>query len=214
MILSRNLLVAAAWEPELERFRALARKDLEISVRVDTVGIGLVDATLGMARCVARHSPAEVMLIGTCGAAPDEGLAIGEVVVARSVRLVDPAVVEGRAAMPYAADAVPLDEAMIDQVLAAGAREATIVNPLGITTDDALAAKLAALGKVEHLEAYGVARACQTASIRCAIVLGVANIVGAKGRDEWRANHVAASARAGEVAYEAIRRSTTPRSPG
>jgi futalosine hydrolase len=209
----RNLVLVAAWEPELERFRALARLDAQLSVRLDAVGIGLVDATLGMTRCIERHGPAEVMLIGTCGAAPGSGLAIGDVIVASSVRLVDPAVVEGRAAMPFASEPIALDETMIDQVFAAGAREATVVNPLGITTDDALAAKLSALGKVEHLEAYGVARSCQAASIHCAIVLAVANVVGSKGREEWRANHVAASARAGEVAYEAIRRSTRARSP-
>ena len=230
------ILVAAAWEPELERFRALARDDDGADpgdweaafggfggcdLSAEPIGIGLVDTTAGVARSIARLGPSTVVLLGTCGAAPSSGLRIGDVVVGTSVRLVDPAVVEERAAMPYASEAVPLDPSMIAALVAAGAREATIVNTLGITTDDVLAVKLAALGQVEHLEAYGVARACQTAPgapVRCAVVLGIANVVGASGRDEWRANHVAASARAAEIAWAAmrpaVRTSTTRRSPG
>ena len=228
------ILVAAAWEPELERFRALARDDSGddpsawepafggCDLAVEPIGIGLVDTTAGVTRSIARLGPSAVVLLGTCGAAPSSGLRIGDVVVGTSVRLVDPAVVEERAAMPYASEAVSLDPSMGAALVAAGAREATIVNTLGITTDDVLAVKLAALGQVEHLEAYGVARACQTAPgappVRCAVVLGIANVVGASGRAEWRANHVAASARAAEVAWAAMRpafrTSTTRRSPG
>ncbi len=63
---------------------------------------------------------------------------------------------------------------------------------------------MAALAPVEHLEAYAVARACQTLGVPCTIVLGIANIVGAKGREQWRARHVEASARAAEVAFAAL----------
>lgn len=226
-----SILVAAAWEPELERFRALARDGGAVTddpcaaepasgacdLAVEPIGIGVVDAAAGAARSIARLGPSTVVLLGTCGAAPSSGLRIGDVVVGTSARLVDLAVVEGRAAMPTASAAVPLDPSMIAALVAAGAREATIANTLGVTTDDVLAAKLAELGQVEHLEAYGVARACQTAPtpVRCAVVLGVANVVGARGRDEWRSNHVAASARAAEIAWAAMARtSTTRRSPG
>lgn len=208
-----NLLVIAAWEPELQRFRALVDSRLNEGLNVDAVGIGLVDATIGMTRCISRHRPTHVMLLGTCGAAPSSGLKIGDVIAATEVRLVDPAVVEGRAAMPYASEALRLDRAMLEPLTSSGARPSTVVNPLGITTDDGLAAKLAALGEAEHLEAYGVARACQAAGIPCAIVLGIANIVGSRGREEWRANHVAVSAGAAEIAHLAIRKSTTTRSP-
>jgi futalosine hydrolase len=212
----KKLLVVAAWEPELERFRALLPRDLAASVVVDAVGIGLVDATLGMTRCISRHSPSHVLLLGTGGAAPGSGLEVGDVVAGSSVRLGDASVVEGRAAMPFGGEPTRLDAAMTAALASSGAREATIVNTLGITTDDALAKTLAALGEVEHLEAYGVARACEAATVPCAIALAVANIVGARGREEWRANHVASSTRAAEIAYSAvakIRTSTTPRSP-
>ncbi|MBX3263209.1 MAG: hypothetical protein KIS78_10105 [Labilithrix sp.] len=218
------MLVVAAWEPELERFRELVRAapGVDLALEAAPVGIGLVDAAAGLTRRIAARAPGLVVFVGTCGASPSSGLGIGDVVAGTSVRLVDSAVVEGRAAMPFAAEAIDLDVAARDASIAAGARAATIANTLGVTTDDALATKLAPFGEVEHLEAYGVARACRLASaedapVRCAIVLGVANVVGGEGRAAWRANHVAASARAAEVAWAAldgvVRRSTTRRSP-
>ena len=209
-----TVLVVAAWEPELERFRALAREPAGVRLVIEPVGIGPVDTAARVTRCILQHDPRLVVLLGTCGGAPGSGLAIGDVIGGTMVRLVDPSVVEGRAAMPYADAAIALDREASDAVAASGGRSASIANTLGITTDDAVATKLAPLGDVEHLEAYGVARACELAGVRCAVVLGVANVVGAHGREEWRANHVAASARAADVAWSAlVRMSTTPRSP-
>jgi len=212
-----KVLVVAAWEPELERFRALVAEDEALSrgldLNTDAVGIGLVDAASGATRCIVQHRPDQVVLLGTCGAMPSSGLAIGDVVVGRSAVVADAAVVEGRAAMPYPNEAVALDASMLGELEAAGARPARIVNTLGVTTDDALATKLAELGDVEHLEAYAVARACLATSVPCAVVLGIANVVGASGREQWRAHHLEASARAAEVAARAIRTSTRERSP-
>lgn len=210
---STSRLIVAAWDPELERFRTLLRAAPSLSgVTTHAIGIGLVDATLGIGQTITRCAPAEVVFIGTCGALPGSGLSIGDVIVASSARLVDPAAIEGRAALPFSPSEMALDSALVEEAVAAGARPATVVNPLGITIDDELARKLSAFGEVEHLEAYAVARSCQVVSIRCAVVLGVANVVGRNGREEWRANHVVASERAGNVAFAALRTSTTARS--
>ncbi len=214
------LLVSAAWGPELERFRELlALGKASGEVLLAATGIGLVDAAIGMTRCLAEHAPAQVIAIGTAGAAPGSGLAVGDVVVGTAVRLVDAAVVEGRAAMPFGAEALRCDEAMLDVIFAAGARLSPIATTLGVTTDDALAKRLAVIAPVEHLEAYATARACAVLGVPCAIVLGIANVVGAVGREQWKANHVLASARAAEIAHAALpglldlRRSTRARSP-
>ncbi|MDF2692384.1 MAG: hypothetical protein K0S65_767, partial [Labilithrix sp.] len=64
-------LVVAAWEPELERFRALvtpARDQGHEATDVFPVGIGLVDATVGTASRLARGTPDLVLFVGTCGA--------------------------------------------------------------------------------------------------------------------------------------------------
>jgi nucleoside phosphorylase len=195
-----KLLVVAAWPPELVRFQELA------AASVDVVGIGVVDAAIGMTRCIARHAPTHVILLGTAGCARGSGLSLGDVVVGRAVHLVDGAVAEGRAAMPQPSADVPLDVPLQEHFAAAGARRSTIANTLAVTTDDALAATLSAIGEVEHLEAYGVARACHASSLPCAVVLGIANFVGSTGRGEWRANHEMASARAAEIAAAGIER--------
>lgn len=201
--MSFHLLVTAAWAPELERFRELIGDPAPKDVALEPVGIGLVDAGIGLTRCIMTRRPSHVLALGTAGAAPKSGLAIGDVVVGRSVRLVDPAVMEGRAALPFATEAA-FDGAMVDAVFSAGARPCVIANPLGITTDDALATKLAVLAPVEHLEAYAVARAAHALGVPCTIILGIANVVGSKGRDQWRANHVQASALAAEMAFKAL----------
>jgi futalosine hydrolase len=160
-----------------------------------TVGIGLALAGVGAGRLVEEHAPRAALLVGTCGAYAERGIRIGEVVVARSVRLVCPSAVEGRAAfpepMPLALDA----DAALGAALAEGARLADVATTLAVTTEDALARRIAdgTGADVEHLEAFAVATACAAASVAFAAVFGIANVVGSSARAEWRANHHAAS---------------------
>ncbi|MGH7297349.1 MAG: phosphorylase, partial [Polyangiaceae bacterium] len=56
----------------------------------------------------------------------------------------------------------------------------------------------------EHLEAYGVSAACAARGVPCAAALGVANVVGARARDEWRAHHRAAASAAVDVVLRAL----------
>jgi nucleoside phosphorylase len=198
-----KFLVVAAFEPELTEFRRLA---ITVVAQVDTdvaqIGVGLVDAAMGMTRCIARHRPTHAILLGTCGTFAG---APGGVVTGREVRLADASVAAGRAAIPPPMPTTaPLDAALHDALVAAGATSAAIVNTLAITTDDTLAAALAVEGGVEHLEAFAFARACAEAGIAANVALGVANVVGTSGRDQWRANHVAASASAARIACDAI----------
>ena len=224
-----KLVVVAAWEPELARFReGLAGAGSgEVEVVLATLGVGAVEAAIGMTQCVARHAPDAALLIGTAGSLPrarGEGeLAIGDVVVASAVRIVDGALLDGRAELPPPMPAVARTDAVLHGALAAcGAKSVQIANPVGITVDDGLAARLGAGDDhVEHLEAFAFARACAAAQVRCGILLGIANGVGAHGRAEWLANHARASALAGELALSAIepiavalRMTTTARSRG
>jgi nucleoside phosphorylase len=177
-----------------------------------------------MTQCIARHSPAAALLVGTCGGFAGRSLPLGAVVAGESVRLVDGAVALGTAALPDPMPShVTFDVALHDALVSAGARSVQIANTLGITTDDELATRLAAGGAdVEHLEAFAFARACARAGLPCSAALAVANGVGSKGRAEWLAGHVGASASAGELVLDArsaiaralaLRTSTTARSP-
>lgn len=198
-----KFLVVAAFEPELTEFRRLASTDVaQVDTDVAQIGVGLVEAAMGMTRCIARHQPTHAILLGTCGTFAG---APGVVVAGLEVRLADGSVAAGRAAIPPPMPtAAPLDASLHDALVAAGATSAAIVNTLAITTDDGLAAALATKGGVEHLEAFAFARACAEAGVRANVALGVANVVGKTGRDEWRANHVAASAAAARIACDAI----------
>lgn len=195
------LLVAAAWEPELTHFRTLVSPTVD--VRFAGVGIGLVDAAVGTARALLVHRPRSALLIGTCGAFEGRGLGIGDVGVATMVSWVDAAYVAGHAALPPSvAVAIESDPSVADAARRAGGQCVQIATTSSITTDAGLAAHLRATGDVEHLEAFAFARACATASppVPWTIVLGVANMVGPEGREQWKANHVIASLNAAEVA--------------
>ena len=197
------LLVVSAWSPELERFRELSSNGAVPGDAIETgaVGIGLVDAAIGTTQCVTRHSPAQAVFLGTAGAVPGAGLAIGDVVVARAHRLVDGAVLEDRGAMPFAPEGPDPDPFFLERFTAAGARPVVVATSPSVTTDDALAARLAGHHgcEVEHLEAFAFARACAAHGVPATVVLGIANMVGSGGRAAWREHHVEASARAGEL---------------
>lgn len=222
-----KILVVAAWEPELSRLRERLAEGEQggVEVVLETLGVGLVEGAISTTRCVARHRPDGALLIGTCGAFGAAGIATGSVVAGEGVRLTDAGVALGASALPAPMPAhEAFDVGLHDALVAAGARSVQIANTVGITVDDALAARLAAGGAsdVEHLEAFAFARACAREGVPCAALLAVANAVGATGRAEWLANHVRASTSAADLAYEALgalvstlalRSSTRARSP-
>jgi nucleoside phosphorylase len=174
------MIFVAAFAPELD---ALQHEESAV------LGVGLVEAALGAGRVIAERKPDHVVLIGTVGAYPRAKLAIGEVVVAERVILASPS--------GALVSAMPASESAIVEEGFAGAR-VVVATTLAITTDDAVAAALEdeTGAHVEHLEAFAVARACALAGVRFSAVFGVANIVGARGRDEWRAHHERAAAAA------------------
>ncbi len=197
------VLVLAAFGPELDALRA-ARPELPSAA----VGVGLAAAALG-AEAALRDAAAEaVVLIGTCGAYEGSGLRAGDVVVPARVHLVSTAVAEARAALPDAVTrALPADESLAAALRRAGGVAGDVATTLAITTDDALAGRVhVATGcAAEHLEAFAVALACKRRGVAFAAALGVANAVGSRGRAEWHAQHLQASAAAARVVVAALR---------
>lgn len=162
------------------------------------VGIGLAMASVGAALRLQALRPRAVVLVGTCGAYAG-ALALGKVAVARRVVLAEPAVARGEAAFPDPMSSELLADAALGAGMAARAKGTAklvdVATTLAVTTSDPLAAVLAASTQcqAEHLEAYGVAAACAQEGIPFVAALGVANDVGSKGREQWRANHRMAS---------------------
>jgi futalosine hydrolase len=200
-----DLLIVAAFAPELIAFQGLLGSAMQATVggllvAARPVGIGLVSAATGTATRLAAAEPRAVVLVGTCGAYPDRGLSVGDVVVGRSILLVEPAVVDEEAAFPEPMSArVEAHPAMSAAIGASGGRAEDIGTTLAVTTSDALAARLGRVtgAAVEHLEGFAVATACAARHIPFAAVLGVANAVGSMGRDQWRQHHAAAGLAAG-----------------
>jgi len=210
-----DLLVVAAFAPELAGFEALLGPAGGLAVLARPVGIGMVGAARGAAATLEAGRPRAVVLVGTCGAYPASGLSIGDIVVARCTLLAEPAVFEGLAAFPSAMPArLETDAVMTAALAATGARPVEVGTTLAVTTDDDLAARLARHAGVEHLEAFAVATACAAKGVPFSAVLGVSNSVGSRGRAEWRAHgtsagraaaaHVASWVRSGAVGLPSI----------
>jgi len=170
-----DLLILAAFEPELAPLRAAAALGPGLAGRLSgrtvaarAVGIGMPSAAAGAATALAELGAGTVVLVGTCGAYRGAGLAIGDVIVANVVRVADVAAAEGRAEFPAPmVTSLPSDSRLRLELARSGARPAHVATTLGITVDDASAARVAqATGsQVEHLEAFGVATACAARGI-------------------------------------------------
>jgi futalosine hydrolase len=214
-----DLLILAAFHPELAPLRVALGDAMRgyvgsVLVVARAVGIGLPMAAAAGAMHLAEVQPRAVLAIGTCGAYPGSGLGVGAVVVARRVRLVDPSALHGASQFPGPMSVVTDTHApMADAICrAAGVPPAEVATTLGITVDDATAARIAqATGaQVEHLEAHGVATACAARGIPFGAVLAVANHVGARARDEWLLHHHAAARAAANVVLTWMERGALP----
>jgi nucleoside phosphorylase len=111
---------------------------------------------------------------------------------------VDAAVLLGHAAFPsIMATQLAPDQALSDGLAGAGTTvlRAPLATTLAITTDDALASRLARdSGCVaENLEGLSVALACQARAVPFGAVLACTNQVGSAGRAQW-AQHCRAAA--------------------
>ncbi len=189
--MTSSIRIVAAFPPELasaSKYRDLTR----------VIGIGLCEASARTASLIATEKPSAIVLVGTCGVYPGKSFPLDSAIVGDRFRLIDGGHVTDRAAFPepMLLDLTP--DVELASALAGGNARGPVATTLAITTDDMLAGELAARSQCsfEHLEAFGVAQACALAKTRFAAVLGIANVVGSRGRAEWRAHNQAASAAA------------------
>jgi nucleoside phosphorylase len=211
-----DVLVVAAHSPELAGLRELLGDPSRgqvgtVRVALEAIGIGLPAAAAGTSTAVRAHQPSCVVLVGTCGAYENRGagLGIAQPVTAKRLHLASTAAAEGRGAFPGPmAVAVETDNALSRALTGETGRHVDVATTLAITTDDVLAGRVSeAFGcEVEHLEAFAVATACAREHVAMAAVLGVANRVGRRARDEWRRHHEAAGRAATDVVGAWLRR--------
>lgn len=202
--LAADVLILGAFEPELAPLTracggATAATVGGVTVAWRLVGVGLPAAAAGAARVLGVARVRAVIMVGTCGAYPGAPVDVGDVAVSRRNRLADAAALAGQASFPEPmAQAIDADPSLVAGLAAFGARPLEFATTLAITVDDDAARLLTARTAcaIEHLEAFGGAVASAAGSVPFAAVLGVANRVGAQGREQWRAHHASASASA------------------
>jgi futalosine hydrolase len=206
-----DVLVLGAFHPEIAPLALLLGDGMRAHVGTRDVaarvtGIGVSMAAAGAAMHLNDLAPRAVVLVGTCGVYPkaDGGsaLGIGDVAVPGWVRLCAPCIADGLAQIPEPMSVLQnAHEPTMASLIRAGGKRGDVAATLGVTVDDEAAGRLARStnAAVEHLEAHGVATACAARGIPFAAALGVANVVGSRGRSEWRMHHRAAAAAAIDV---------------
>lgn len=210
-------LVLSAWEPEIAPLRRLARGLDRGRLAMATAGVGAVDAAVGAAAAIAAARPARVIFVGTAGAYPRgrATAALGTVAVASELCLASTAALRGDGYLPppeVLTTRTPASEPLASALAACGPHKKAlavlgVACPLAITRSATLGRQLAhATGAaLENMEAFAVARAAAAAGVDFAAVLGIANRVGPRGHQEWRAHHEAASHAACRVVWTFVR---------
>jgi len=100
-----DVLVLAAFHPELASLRPVLGDAMEgpigrVLVSARAAGIGLSAAAAGAATYLRDLRPRVAVAIGTCGAYVGSGLGIGDVVIARRIRLADVGTAQGLSEFP------------------------------------------------------------------------------------------------------------------
>lgn len=195
-------LVAAAYPPELDGLAPLLGPLMTSGqVVARALGVGLIESSAGAERAIAElhaggsRSIDRIVVVGTAGVLPGVALPIGTVVVARRAQLVVRAVEYVPGIMPTTVDA---DRELTARFAGAlGVTAVTVACPIGITQDDAEAARLTTTGaQIEQLECFAVLSAAARAGIPATAVFAIANTVGSQGAAEWRTHRRAAEAAA------------------
>ncbi|MEQ9080626.1 MAG: hypothetical protein RLP09_42580 [Sandaracinaceae bacterium] len=191
-----DVLIVAAHAPEMAGLRPYLSDQLigeirGLGVRAKAIGIGLGVAGAAAARGILATEPRAVILVGSCGVYP--GLPQyqpHDVIVASKVTLVSHAVQAGRSEFPAPMQTQLESNPMLVAGLASvGGRvfAAPVANTLARTVDDTVAAAVhpATSCQAENLEAFAVGQACKAAELPFVAVLGVSNIVGSTGAQDW-----------------------------
>ena len=184
------MLICVATEPEASRLVA-------VGLDVLVTGVGPVNAAIALTRRMARGDVDQVVCCGVGGAYPGSGLAVGDVVCARTEQfgdlgaetpdgfldLVDLEFADG-AERRFALDLFPV------------ARRVHFVTCSTCTGTDARAARIAQRtgGAVESMEGAAVVQVARTFGVPVGEVRGISNTVGNRDRASWRLAEAAAAA--------------------
>ena len=176
------MLIVAAYGPELKSLVSLGRKHAVIKdgVAYLQAGIGPVAATFGLTHFLENYRPERIVAIGTAGTFNAKHFPVGTIVQAKSVSMVSH--VPG---MYACKDSPLLCKEGLGEVDLPFVR---VYAPQEITSDAKRATQLAKHYDVEHLESYAYAFVANKFKIPLQITLGLTNVVGPKGHEQWKKN--------------------------
>jgi futalosine hydrolase len=153
-----------------------------------TAGIGPVDAAIRVSRALAAKRYDVVVNAGIAGAfrgvaTVGDGVVVGEELYELRLENGDPLALPSGNVI---ADRVPADSQLIEAVTALGFPLMRGVTVSRVTSSDATAERLRALGaEVETMEGFAVLRAAQLAGTPAIEVRGISNIVGDRAESMW-----------------------------
>ena len=196
------ILLACAVERELGAWAD------RVNVEPLVTGIGPVEAAAAIAGAVARRSYRFVVSAGLAGAF-DGAARVGDGVIVAEDWL--ELTLEGGAAIPLP-DGIEVtsrahsDPALVERMRSCGFAVLRGVTVAQVTSTEATAARLAALGaQVESMEGFAALRACERARVPAIQVRGVSNRVGDRTRSRWDfAAGLAGLTRVAEAVIEAL----------
>ena len=190
-------LILSAWEPEIAPLRRLARAVAPGRSRSARWASGPSTRPLAPRARSPRPRPERGIFVGTAGAYPRSRatLAIGTVAVADELYLVSTAALRGDGYLPEPL-ATRAESASLGARCACGRAGGVCPARVACPWRSRARPRSGATsrrdrgGALENLEAFAVARAAAAAGVDAFVaVLGVANRVGPRGHQEWRAHH-------------------------
>lgn len=184
-----SLLICAAFPPEIQALQDQAGKDYMTA----TLGVGLVSAASSIVALLERHRISRVLFTGTCGAPLNTALKIGDVVRAKTIHTGDISVWSQDTFIPeIMPTSVTPTRFLAPQYTL---HESDVFCPLAITRSQIAAAILRVHfpTAVENLECFAVAWNATQRKIPFEAILGVSNLIGPEGHNEWQHHHAAVS---------------------
>lgn len=159
---------------------AAAREELG-DLDGEVVGVGPVVAAARAAAILVQRKPDFVVMVGTAGSYAG-GPPVGIAVAASRVALSYGVAAMGLGYVPRPPAPVACDEGLLRRL---DVPRHAVLTTGAITTDVDLASRIADDYTVEHLEAFGVAVACQQQGVPFVAVLGISNTVGPDAHTQW-----------------------------
>ena len=192
-------LIVSAWEPEQQWLRKSWDSEPHPDrVEFHLLGIGPLSAAARLSKLLAQHaaiegaSVREVIFVGTAGSYSEQKAPLKSVVCSDSVWFSEGGAISGQSYFPaqVVQNAIHFRGALPPEVLSDGPALPSVCSVCvpSVTSSETLAEAFLQLGDVENLELAGVAEACLTYGVPWWSVLGVSNLVGPRGHEEWKLN--------------------------